>query len=62
MERRMEEWEKSTKVGRERVEKGGKEGERQEAGSAEKNPGQKGRVEGQKGERKKEKRGRMKKG
>ena len=73
MERRMGEWEKVQRL-EERVEKGAKEGERQEADRAEEIPGQKGRVKGQEGEndreqrgeekrkKEREKRGRMKKG
>ena len=41
----------------ERVEKGAKEDERQEADGAEEIPGQKGRVEGQKGENDSEQKG-----
>ena len=53
MEKRWrEEWESGIQVQRleERVEKGAKECERQEADRAEEIPGQKGRVKGQKGE------------
>ena len=50
MEKRMGEWEKRVQRLEESVEKGAKEGERQEVDRAEKIPGKKGRVEGEKGE------------
>ena len=50
MERKMGEWEKRIQRLEERVEKGAKEGQRQEADRVEELPGRKGRVEVEKGE------------
>ena len=57
MERKMVEWKKRVQRLEERVEKWTKEGERQEADGADEFPGEKGRVEVEKGENDKEQRG-----